>query len=398
MPKKAKEVSALHVKRLKRPGLHAVGGVAGLHLQITPTGARSWILRATVGARRRDVGLGAYPDVTLGAARDRAREARDQIRRGIDPIEERQVARARLVSSQASAISFDEASRRFLAVKTQEFRNAKHAAQWASTLATYASPKIGRVPVRDVDLHSIVAILEPIWTTKTETASRLRGRIEAVLAWARVNGYRTGDNPARWKGHLDAVLPKPSKVSKIVHHKALSIDETPAFVRNLREREWLAARALEFAILTAARSGEVRGATWPEFDLDARIWTVPEHRMKSEKEHRVPLSNDAIELLHTLPHFEGNELVFPAPRGGKMSDAALLAVMRRMKVDATPHGFRSTFRDWCEERTEHPHAAAEMALGHAIGDKVEAAYRRGDLFDKRRKMMAEWARFCRGTK
>lgn len=394
MPKKVEEVSALLVKRLSRRGLHAVGGVAGLHLQIIPSGAKSWILRVMVGSKRRDIGLGGYPDVPLAAARERAREAREQIRQGLDPVSERRAAKARLASSQANTITFDDAVRRFLAIKAHEFRCSKHTAQWASTLAAYASPKIGRLRVADVDLHAVVAVLEPIWTEKTETASRLRGRIESVLAWATVNGYRTGDNPARWKGHLDAVLPKPGKVAKVVHHRALPIDAMPAFMRALRQREGMAAKGLEFAILTAARSGEVRGATWDEIDLDNDVWTVPASRMKAQREHRVPLSESAQQLLKKLPRLDGIDLVFPAPHGGRMSDVTLLAVLRRMTIDATPHGFRSTFRDWCAERTHYPSMVAEMALAHTIGDKVEAAYRRGDLFAKRRELMSDWACFC----
>lgn len=393
-PKKAKELTALEVKRLAKPGLHAVGGVAGLYLQVTPSGARSWILRATVGSKRRDIGLGGYPDVTLAQAREKAREARDLIARGVDPVEQKKAARTALRLAQAAEISFDEAARQFLATKRHEFKNPKHAAQWESTLQTYASPIIGRLPVAEIALPHIVQILEPIWTTKTETASRLRGRIEAVLAWATVAGYRSGDNPARWKGHLDAVLPKPSKVAKVKNHRALPIDDMGAFMVALRKREGMAAKALEFLILTAARSGEVRGATWDEIDLKAKVWTIPAERMKAGKEHRVPLSDPAVALLEALPRLAGSPYVFPSARGGMLSDMALSALMKRMAVDAVPHGFRSTFRDWCAERINYPREVAEMALAHTISDKVEAAYRRGDLFEKRRRLMADWARFC----
>lgn len=396
-PKKAKELTALEVKRLTKPGLHAVGGVAGLYLQVTHSGARSWILRATVGKRRRDIGLGGYPDVPLAQAREKAREARELIKQGIDPVEQRKAARTALIAAQASRITFDQAAARFLSSKRHEFKNAKHAAQWESTLKTYASPIIGRLPVSEVELPHIVEILEPIWTTKTETASRLRGRIEAVLAWATVAGYRSGDNPARWKGHLDAVLPKPSKVAKVKNHRALPIDDMGAFMVALRKREGMAAKALEFLILTAARSGEVRGATWDEIDLKAKVWTIPAERMKAGKEHRVPLSDPAVALLEALPRLAGSPYVFPSARGGMLSDMALSALMKRMAVDAVPHGFRSTFRDWCAERTNYPREVAEMALAHTISDKVEAAYRRGDLFEKRRRLMADWARFCDTT-
>jgi integrase len=258
----------------------------------------------------------------------------------------------------------------------------------------YANPVIGALPVDAVELAHIVNILNPIWETKTETASRLRQRLEQILAWATVRGYRSGDNPARWRGHLDAVLPKPGKVSKVTHHRALPVDATPGFVTDLRKRDGIAARALEFLILTATRSGEVRGATWDEIDLQAKTWTIPAARMKASKEHRVPLSERAIEILEAAPRFAGCASVFPSARGGKLSDMALTSVMRRMQADAVPHGFRSTFRDWCSERTAFPHEVAEQALAHTITSAVERAYRRGDLFTKRVKMMQEWARYC----
>lgn len=395
VPKKAAELSALAVKRLTEPGRYAVGGVSGLHLQISKKRATSWILRVKVGDRRRDIGLGAYPDVPLASARDRARESLAQIRRGIDPVLERHAARARLRAEQAATLTFDEAARRFLAVKTVEFRNPKHRAQWATTLETYASPILGRMPVSAIDLPAVVAVLQPIWTSKTETASRLRGRIESVLAWATVHGYRAGDNPARWRGHLDAVLPKPGKVAKAGHHAALPIDKLPSFMRKLAASSGMGARALEFAIFTAARSGEVRGATWAEIDITGKVWTVPADRMKAGREHRSPLSPPALKVLRALSKGEPDELVFQGLNGEALSDRTLIAVCRRMKVDATPHGFRSTFRDWAAERTDFPPMVAEMALAHTVSDKTEAAYRRGDLFEKRRQLMAAWARYCR---
>lgn len=394
MPKRARELSAVETKRLTVPGRHAVGGVSGLLLYVRPGGARSWILRTMVGGKRRDIGLGRYPDVPLGGARERARGALEQIHQGADPVERRAAARSALAAARASRITFDEAARKCVAAKAHEFRNKKHAAQWATTLHTYASPVIGSLPVAEVELSHIVTILEPIWTTKTETATRLRQRIEAVLAWATVGGYRQGENPARWKGHLDAVLPKPRKVKKVRHHKAIQWQEVGRFVAELRHREGISARALEFLILTAARSGEVRGATWDEIDLDRRLWTIPANRIKAGKEHRVPLSDEALTLLKALPHVHGCNYVFPAPRGGALSDMSLSAVMKRMGADAVPHGFRSTFRDWCAENTAYPREVCEMALAHAIPDKVEAAYRRGDLMAKRTRLMNEWARFC----
>lgn len=394
MPKLAKELSALQVQRLRKPGLHAIGGVPGLYLQVLPSGARTWILRAVVGGKRRDMGLGGYPAVTLAQVRDKARTARDAIDRGIDPIAQRIAAQSALAASRGAEITFDEATRKFLEAKSAEWKNAKHAMQWANTLEAYASPVIGKIQVRDVTLAHVVKILEPIWTTKTETATRLRGRIESVLDWATVRGFRKGDNPARWKGHLDKILPKPGKLAKVVHHAALPVDEMGAFMRNLRKREGIAARALEVLILTAARSGEVRGMLWDELDLEAAVWTVPADRMKMGKEHRVPLSDRVLEVLRALPRIADCPLVFPAPRVGTLSDMSLTAVIRRMEVNATAHGFRSTFRDWAAEQTNYAREVAESALAHTIGNQVEAAYRRGDLLEKRRRMMEDWAKFC----
>jgi integrase len=394
MPLKAKELGPLAVSKLTAPGLHFVGGVAGLALQVLPTGGRTWVLRATMGGRRRDMGLGGFPDLPLADARTAARKARELIRAGLDPIEEARAAISAKRASAAKDVTFKEATAAYIAAHEASWRNAKHAQQWTNTLATYAEPTIGGLLVRDIELTHILAILEPIWTTKTETATRLRGRIEQILDWATARGHRQGLNPARWRGHLDKLLAKPSKVARVEHRAALPVDEVGAFMTDLRGVDGMGARALEFAVLLAARSGEVRGAAWSEIDLKARIWTVPASRMKGGREHRVPLSAQAIALLKALPRVEGVDLVFPAPRNGPLSDMTLTAVLRRMKVAAVPHGFRSTFRDWASERTNYPRDAAEMALAHAIGDKVEAAYRRGDLFEKRRRMMADWAKFC----
>jgi integrase len=339
-----------------------------------------------VGGKRRDIGLGSYPSVSLAEARERAREVRNKVWQGIDPLAER----AALRRTQAQAIpTFDQCARRFMENKRHEFRNVKHVAQWESTLTQYASPVIGRLPVNEVELPHIVRVLEPIWLTKTETASRLRGRIESVLAWATVAGFRSGDNPARWKGHLDAVFPKPGKVKAVEHHDALPYQQMPAFFAALREREGLAARMVEFCVLTAARSGEVRGARWNEIDLDAATWTIPGNRMKAGKEHRVPLAPAAVELLQALPR-EGDQ-VFTAPRRGQFTDTALTKVLRRMKVEATIHGMRSSFRDWAGETTGYPREVIEHALAHRLKDKAEAAYARGTLFDKRRELMQAWA-------
>lgn len=397
MPKKAKELGPLDVKRIVEPGLHAVGGVAGLHLQVLPSGGKSWLLRIVIGGKRREVGLGGFPDVPLALAREKAREVRETVQQGRDPIAERAAARSALAAQRGAEITFDECAEKFIAAKSAEWRSAKHAAQWTATLTTYASPVLGTMQVRDIELAHIVKVLEKddFWTAKTETASRVRGRIESVLDWATVRGYRKGENPARWKGHLDKVLPAPKKVAKVEHHAALPVDEIGAFMRDLRQREGIAARALEVLILTATRSGELRGMTWAEVNLDEAVWIVPAARMKAKREHRVPLSVRVIEVLRGLPVVAGG-LVFPGMReGSPLSDMTLTAVLRRMgRGDLTAHGFRSTFRDWAAERTNYPRDVAEMALAHTIGDKVEAAYRRGDLFYKRTRMMEDWARFC----
>jgi integrase len=394
MARKAKELSALEVSRIVKTGHHAVGGVAGLYLYVIDTGARSWVLRTMVGDKRRHMGLGSFPETPLAHAKEKARAAKEEIAQGIDPILQRHAAANRLRAQQASEKTFEQAVQAYLESHGDSWKNPKHRAQWLSTLETYAFPQMGKLLVQDIGQEQVLNTLEPIWKTKTETASRLRGRIENVLDWATARKYRTGENPARWKGHLDKLLPAPGKIQKVTHHRALPLTQMANFMADLRKREGSAARALEFTILCAARSGETRGATWSEIDLENSIWTIPAERMKSGKEHRVPISSPTIILLKALPRFIDNELVFPAPRGGKLSDMALTAVMRRMKVDAVPHGFRSTFRDWAGEQTNYPRDLAEQALAHVLENKVEAAYRRGDALEKRRTMMEDWAKFC----
>jgi integrase len=320
MPKAAKELSALDVKRLVHPGkgrnvTYAVGGVSGLILQVTPAGARTWLLRTQVGEKRREIGLGGFPDVTLATARERAREAKDQIRQGIDPIEEKKAAKAKLVAAQRRGLSFSDAVDQCLAAKLDAFRNAKHRQQWRNTFDTYAMPELGKMLVHDITVQDVLRVLKPIWQSKTETASRLRGRIEAVLSWATVAGHRTGDNPARWAGNMKELLPAASKVAKDDNHPALQIDDAPRWFAALREMEGTGSRALEFAALTAARSQEVRFACWDEIDLKTGVWVVPASRMKMDREHRIPLTREALALLNALPRFQDNSLVFPAPRG-----------------------------------------------------------------------------------
>lgn len=394
MPKKATELSALEVRRIKIPGRHAVGGVPGLLLVVQASGSKSWMLRSTIGGKRRSMGLGSFPEVSLQRAREKAREAKDLIESGVDPVEEKQRLKREL-SKQSRSMTFEEAAEQFYKKKRPEFRSQKHAQNWISSVITHANPIIGNKPVEEIDLQDILSVLKPLWTEKTETATRLRQRLEGILNWATVSGYRVGDNPARWAGHLDAILPKPAKIKKVKHFPALPWREMGSFMVELRKREGMAARCLEFSILTACRSGEARFTTWDEIDFMSKTWTIPGDRMKSGKEHRVPLSEDAIYLLKDLPRFEGVPYVFASSQGKPLSDMSVSAVCRRMGVEAVPHGFRSTFRDWCAESTNFPREVAEMALAHSVGNAVEAAYRRGDLLQKRVALMDSWARFIR---
>ncbi len=419
MPKITKELSAIQVRQLSHTGKGrnctvAVGGVSGLLLQITPNGGRTWLLRVTVGGKRREFGLGGFPDITLAQARERAREAKDQIRRGIDPAEERLAARAALILAQNRGLTFGEAVDRYLDAKLDAFSNAKHRDQWRNTLVTYAVPLLGPMMVDQIEVQDVLRVLHPIWQIKTETASRVRGRIEAVLSWATVSGHRTGDNPARWKGNLKELLPAPEKITKTVNQPALQIEDAPRWFADLRKRDGMGIRALEFAALTACRSQEVRGAVWEEFDLDAAMWIIPADRMKMDREHRVPLSTQAVDLLKALPRFAGTPFTFPAARGGALSDMTLSAGMKRLhkaavdaggagyvdrvsKRPAVPHGLRSTFRDWVAEKTNFAGDMAEVALAHRVGNAVEAAYRRGDMVEKRRAMMRDWAEYLCGA-
>ncbi|MFM0210463.1 tyrosine-type recombinase/integrase [Paraburkholderia sediminicola] len=394
MPRIAKELGPLAVSRLSVPGRHTVGKVAGLALQITENGARSWVLRAIVGGKRREIGLGAYPSVSLKDAHARAQAKRDEIEAGVDPVLARKEAASRLRADQAMEMTFEEAARRFIKAKAPEWSNAKHADQWTNTLAEYAHPIIGKLLVRHVSRSHVVEILEPIWTTKTETATRVRGRIESVLDWARVKGFREeGINPAAWRGNLDKLLSKPSKTKKVRNHPALPLDQMAGFMTTLRATDGIGERCLEFLILTAARSGEARGARRQEIDLQRKVWIVPADRMKGKKEHRVPLSPAAITLLKSLPKGEPEDLLFASARGSLLSDMTLLMFMRRQKLEATPHGFRSTFRDWAGDHTNYPRELAEVALAHLKGDATEAAYWRSDVLEKRRRIMNDWAAF-----
>jgi integrase len=334
-------------------------------------------------------GLGPIYTITLAEAREKARECRKLLLDGKDPIAQKRAQQAAARLEAAKAMTFDAAAETYIRAHHPAWKNRKNEEQWRNTLKRYASPVIGKLPVGAVDTAFVLRVLEPIWRTKSETASRVRMRIERVLAWATVHGYRGGDNPARWRNHLDQLLPAQGKIAPVKHHAALGYAEVPGFIVELHERDGAAAEALEFLILTAARTGEVLGATWEEIDLKKATWTVPAPRMKSGREHRVPLSDRSVAILDGLSH--RSRRVFP------LSNMALLQLLRRMgRADITAHGFRSSFRDWAAERTHYPNFVVEMALAHTVGNKVEAAYRRGDLFDKRRALMAEWAAFCTG--
>lgn len=396
MPKKLSNVlTPLAVKNAK-PGRHADGG--GLHLLVKESGARSWVYRFMLNGKSRDIGLGsAGPDgISLAQARDTRDALRLKVKAGIDPLEERQQEAAEALAAaqaaQVAGITFKSVAEAYIGANEGSWRNDKHRQQWKSTLATYVYPLIGELPVAVVGTAHVLQILEPIWKDKAETASRVRGRIETILDAAKARGYREGENPARWRGHIAQILPARSRLTR-GHHKAMPYEAIPAFVGALHKREAVAALALEFTILTAARTGEVIGAKWDEVDLDKAIWTIPASRMKAGKEHRVPLSARAVTILKSTQRL-GKEWLFPAITGGKMSGMAMSMLLRRMKVDETVHGFRSGFRDWSAECTSYAHEVAEMALAHVIENKVERAYRRGDLFDKRRRLMCDWAAYC----
>ena len=389
-------MSALAVASIKSRGIHFVGGVTGLALNVTKYGSRSWVMRFQIKGKRRDMGLGSYPSVTLAQARESARAAREVLRQGMDPVEHARAARQRLIVEQETAVVFADAATHYIATHEHGWRNAKHAQQWRNTLNTYASPHFGRLSVSEIDQSHVLRALSPIWKSKTETATRVRGRIEQVLDWATAHGHRTGPNPARWRGQLEHILANPEKVAPVKHRAAVPVADLPAAYQQIAAVDGQSARALCFLILTAVRSGEVRGMVWSEVDLDAALWVIPAERMKANREHRVPLSLQAVELLRTqeAAREELVEHVFPSNRKGSLSDMAFTALMRRHELGAVPHGFRSTFRDWAGETTHHPRDAVELCLAHTIDTKTEAAYRRGDMLEKRAAIMQEWADYA----
>lgn len=388
------KLTAARVGKLSKPGRYGDG--AGLYLAISHWKTKSWCLRYQLGGRERFMGLGSTADVSLAEAREKARAARRMLIDGDDPIDARQAKKQAIASEIAKRVTFKEAAQKYIDSHKAGWRNEKHAAQWPSTLKTYAYPIIGNLHVAAIETGHVIRILEPIWATKTDTAAKLRGRIEAVLDWAKARHFRSGDNPARWKSHLENLLPAKSKVRKVRHQPALQFERMGDFMEDLRDRKGISARALEFTILTAARTSETIMAKWPEFDLKAGVWTVPADRTKAGREHRVPLSERALKILKEIPREKGSAFVFPGAKPKKpISNMAMLELVRGMTDgELTVHGFRSSFRDWAGEATNFAREVAEAALGHVVGDKSEAAYRRGDALEKRRKLMEAWARFC----
>jgi integrase len=396
----AEKITALFVKHISRPGKYCDGG--NLYLRVrkstrkTPTSTvtKSWLFRYTRFGKQVWMGLGPYPDISLAEARALATQERKRILHGIDPLKDKRARQTAARTAHDNMLSFAECAELYVESQAPGWSNPKHIEQWRSTLKNLAGPVIGLLPVDQIDTALIMRCVEPIWATKTETASRLRGRIESVLDWAAVRGYRQGENPARWRGHLDKLLPKPSQVAQVKHHPALPYIEIGVFMEQLRKNGGVASRALEFTILTAARTNEVIQAEWSEFDMNRRTWAIPAERMKSKRPHRVPLSDAAVAALRAV---DGrSQFVFPGnKRGSYLSNAAMMQVLKRMgRTGITVHGFRSTFRDWCAESTNYPADVAEMALAHVLRDKTEAAYRRGDLLEKRTRLMADWARYC----
>ncbi len=438
MPPRAKELTPVQIKNLKHPGGKrpvkvAVGGVSGLHIQIWPSGAKSWVLRTRYGEwaetrlsdgtiqrgrKKREIGLGPYPDILPGAARDKAREAKAKLEQGSDPIAERKATQAALIAAQRRGMTFAEAWEKFATQKVKEFSTERYRTQWRRTVELYALPDLGKMAVQDIGLQDVLRVLQPLWDEKNVTAVKVRERVEKVMAWATVQGYRKGDNPAQWKGNLDMVLPAPSKVAGAENYPALQLDDVARWWQALQARDGMGAKALAFQAMTATRSGAIRFATWDEIDLAAKVWTIQPGRQsskipKGDTAKRIPLTAAMVELLEALPRLEGSNLVFWAARGGALSDATMGKVMRMIHeadlkaggkgyVDAktgeqaVPHGLRSSFRTWVAERTAFDGDMAEVALFHKVGNKVAQAYNRADQVEKRRAMMAAWGDFLEG--
>ena len=393
MAKKIDRLQPLQVKKLTKPGWYPDG--RGLYLQVSTSGSKSWVYRYETGGKERRHGLGSFHDISLVDARKAAEHCRQLRDEGLDPISHKRNIRAERQLEEAKGITFKECSLAYIESHKAGWKNRKHESQWRNTLDTYAFPVMGDLSVQDIDVGLVMKVLEPIWFGKTETASRVRQRIENILDWAKARNYRTGENPALWRGHLDKLLPKRSKVQKVQHFNAMPYADLPEYFRSLRKIDTLAAKTLAFTILTATRSNEARGAKWNEINLQTGTWIIPDERMKADRPHRVPLTRDCMKILKEVEPFKTGALVFPGLRKGKsISDAALLKLLKQTHPALTVHGFRSSFRDWCAEMTNYPGALAEAALAHTIKDKTEAAYQRGDMFEKRRKLMDAWLDYC----
>ena len=414
MPKIAKELSALEVRRLNSPGWHAVGGVAGLLLQIRPPAqpgaplARSWIFRIRIGEQRQLIGLGSYPQATLAEARDQAKKLSAEAKSGVNLLARKRAQRSALIAEATKNKTFKECAEAYMEAHSSDYTNDKHRKQWASTLQTYAYPVLGKILVADISMRHVLDVLLQdtkhrngdegrLWHIKSETAKRLLDRIRTVLDYATVNEYRSGNNPATWKGYLDTQLPSPRGLKKTKHQPAVPYTSVGDFMAKLRSNSSTSAKALEFLVLTAVRSGSVRSATWSEIDLNKKLWSIPAEHTKAKREHKVPLPQQAVSLLTALPRMAGTALLFPNPKGTALSDMAISQLMRGMRergelaMEAVPHGFRSTFRDWAAEQTSYPDEIRKAASGHAVGDAVKEAYQRTDLLEKRRHLMDEWA-------
>jgi integrase len=417
MPKIARPLNDIQVRRINRVGWHAVGGVAGLLLQVrnpSKEGAqipRSWILRIKVGDDRQPIGLGSYPQVSLAEAREQAKKLVIDAKQGINLKAKKRAERSALLTAASKNKTFKECAEAYIEAHSSDYSSDKHRKQWPSTLTAYAYPIIGNMFVSDISMRDVLSVLTQetnvtetekgkLWYVKTETAKRLLGRIKTVLDYAIVNEYRTGTNPAQWTGYLSTQLPSPKKLQKVEHHPAVPYQMIGDFISKLRKNDSISAKAVEFLILTAVRSGSVRQAEWSEIDYEKKLWVIPAEHTKAKQEHRVPLQPQAIRLLQTLPKMAGSNIIFPSPTGKALSDMALSQLMRRMQksgeltVDAVPHGFRSTFRDWAAEQTAYSDEIRKAASGHTVGDAVKEAYQRTDLLEKRRQLMLEWAKYC----
>lgn len=404
MPKKAAELKDKEVRSIVnggQKGIFPVGRIAGLSIQVTPPDAASWILRTVINGQRKWIGLGSYPEVTLSQAREEAGELKRRIKRdGYDPVEERQQRRSEAKKERLKTYTFKKLALEYVEKRSQEFKTEQQVRKLTNMLDNYAYPLIGDMRITDIDLNGIKSVLDPIWATKTETANRLRIYIGHVFDMAIARGIYTELNPARWDGGLKTLLPAPQKVSKTQHHKALDVELMPEFWAKLKQQEWLGAKVLQFGILTATRSAEMRGALWSEINFDEKIWHIPAKRMKGEnpKDHNIPLSTAAVDLLHALPR--ESELIFPSAKGTALTDATVSKVPKRIGYDVTTHGFRSTFKDWARQYVKFVHQPydddlTELALAHVNNDSTRAAYARNALLEERRPLMEEWAQFCR---